>query len=111
MNQVVTIQFIPEFFCGWFTLILVGGAMAALIIRGWQARVIYSIIGGFAGLMIGLFVFTLLPVNLPEWTQEGPTLRYADLIMIFFGALVALAFERLIRRNPPGSGSSGGGGW
>lgn len=101
MNQPITITIVPELLCTGFILVLVGGSLAGLLMRGGRATVIGSLAVGVVGAVLGAMAGTLLQVEIPEAIQGGPTLRYIDLVIVFFGALVAVIFDRLIRRDPP----------
>ncbi len=101
MNEPITITIVPELLCTGFILVLFGGSLAGLLVRGGRATVLTSIIAGMVGGVIGAMAGTLLQVEIPEAIQGGLTVRYIDLIVVFMGALVAVVFDRLVRRDSP----------
>ena len=90
MNQSVTVTFVPDQILTWIIIGLVAGLLASILIRGRRYGFIGSVVIGLLGALLGGFLFTVLHIPIPEALSGGITLRWADMLVAFIGALIIL---------------------
>lgn len=79
---------------------LIAGILAGILVRGQRAGFIGSIVVGLLGALFGGLLFSLLGVQVPAELAGGITLRWADMIVAFIGAVIILiVFGGLYRRR------------
>ena len=85
------LQLDPGGIIAWAVAALIAGWLAGLIVRGHGFGCLGDIVLGLVGAVLGLFIISLLPLNL------GGTLGFFGTIVVaFLGALILAAIGRLI---------------
>lgn len=90
MNQPVTITFVPEQILTWAIIGLIAGVLASMLVRGYRFGLLWSIVIGLLGALIGGFIFTVLRIQTPAALAGGITIRWMDIIVAFIGAVIIL---------------------
>lgn len=90
MNQPVTITFVPEQILTWAIIGLIAGVLASILVRGYRFGLLWSIVIGLLGALIGGFIFTVLRIQTPAVLAGGITLRWMDIFVAFIGAVIIL---------------------
>jgi hypothetical protein len=103
LDEPITVTFVPALLCQWFILVLVGGGVVGLLLRGTRATIVWACVIGAVGGLLGAAAAVALQIDLPEIIEGGPSIRYVDLLVVAGGALVVGIFDRVIRRPPPGN--------
>jgi uncharacterized membrane protein YeaQ/YmgE (transglycosylase-associated protein family) len=99
MEQTVVISFQPVQVITWIIIGLIAGFFASILVRGRGMSAEGSILIGLIGALLGGFIFSLLNISVAQSLTEGVTLRYIDIIVSFFGAVVILLLVSVIYRR------------
>ncbi len=85
----------------WAVIGLIAGVFASLLVRGHRYGLLGSLILGLIGAVIGGFLFRFINIPVSPELENGITIRYIDIIIAFFGAIIALLFLALFYRRRP----------
>ena len=101
MNQLVTVNFVPEQVLTWVRVGLLAGLLASLIVRGRGLSFLASVVVGLLGALVGGFLFTILNIRqVPMFFSGSVALAWADIFVAFVGAvLILVLFGGFYRRR------------
>jgi uncharacterized membrane protein YeaQ/YmgE (transglycosylase-associated protein family) len=97
LDQPVTVTFVPEQIITWLIIGLVAGFLASLLVGVKRLNATTSIIIGLIGALVGGFLFTIFQIPVAPALMGGITIRYIDVIVSFFGAIVVLLIVTTLR--------------
>jgi uncharacterized membrane protein YeaQ/YmgE (transglycosylase-associated protein family) len=99
LAQTVTVTFDVGAVITWAIIGLIAGFLAGALVRGRRFGLITSIIVGLVGALVGGFLFTILKIPVPPILQNTISIRWADIIVAFVGAVIVLLLLGLIWRR------------
>ena len=82
----IQVSFLSQVFT-WLVVGLIAGWLAGTIVRGRRMGFIGSLLLGFAGALIGGFVYTALELTPSPLLASRIPIRWVDLLVAFCGAL------------------------
>ena len=83
----------------WIIVGAIAGWLAGLLMRGHSLGTLTNIIVGLLGALVGGILFTLLHLSVPSFLNGQLTVKVADIVIAFVGAVVVLLIVSLLRRR------------
>jgi len=83
----------------WIIVGAIAGWLAGLLMRGRSLGTLTNIIVGLLGALVGGILFTLLHLTVPSFLNGSLTIKVADIVIAFVGAVVVLLVVSLLRRR------------
>lgn len=90
LSEPITISITVEELISWLIVGLIAGFMASIFFRG-RVSLMQLIIIGLLGAVVGGFLaFEVLKIPVSDELEDGITIRWIDIMVSFFGALVVM---------------------
>jgi len=90
LAQTVTVTFDVGAVITWIIIGLIAGFLAGALVRGRRFGFISSVIVGLIGALVGGFLFTILKIPVPAILENSISIKWADIIVSFVGAVLVL---------------------
>ena len=83
----------------WIIVGAIAGWLAGLLMRGRSFGTLGNIVVGLLGALVGGILFTILHITLPSFLNGSLTIKVADVVIAFIGAVIIFLVAGLIRRR------------
>lgn len=83
----------------WIIVGAIAGWLAGLLIRGRSLGTLSNIVVGLLGALVGGILFTVFHITLPSFLNGSVTIKVADIVIAFIGAVIVFLIAGLLRRR------------